>query len=1674
MSKFTDPDNSAHLVGLWDFEDGAKSKDTGTADGVEQDGVFFDGASASGGQLILSDDDESRFEVDGNDNVFENLDEGTIRVRFEQKEHNGGSPDTLVSRGEYDTKSDDGLFDLRVTDEGEVEAYHLMPDGTKVELTTDKDTFKEGDDVEVWYSWDSTTGATLTVVNHTTGEVFSETDNTTGLTMDVGDDDDESFTFGAREKEDGGPFDKEFTGTMDYVAIYNKEIDPELPEPPTDYEPTTTSDLLTLWEFEEDGEKTVDDLAPKGGDEDGEVKDDAEQKDGFLHLDGNKDHMVAGPDSDWQLDEGRIEMVFNQDAGQSGDGTLVSRDSTGNDDGGHLTIWANAAGNVEVRHQTAADSKYYKTPDDFFEKGDDVRVTYAWDKDGVNGFLKVENLTQGTTYEEAIDDALTLDNGSTSEPFVVGANAWVSDDNKANNLTEYFEGKISYVAIYDNAAVQGDFVVEGDQDANLIDIAYTGDPEGDMIDAGDNQVGNDDDVVDAQGGDDTVLSGEGDDLVYAGGGDDSVEGGNGNDTIFGDSGLTAPVTTRESFEWDLAPDPNGANPIENGDEISGFTQNTGSVDVTFTILNSDSGVDNQFEDSTQNVAGIDTGTETIDPNSSFESVLNDQNNDATYQLGFSDEVENVAFRINDIDGDGIVRIRAYDENNQPVEVELTAGANLTLSDTDGVPGNDTADSNGGYEGDSSANYSVLVEIAGPVSRIEIQHDMDGPNNTGVNFTDVYFDATTGDDDDAGNDTLLGEDGEDLIFGEGGDDSIDGGIGNDTLYGDHPPEGTVIGPNLIVNGSFEDTTGASATGYGFVTGSGGIPGWTEDTGDDFDIHNDGRGGVNPTDGNNWLDLEASPGNVRVGQDVAGVVEGETYKLSFDAGDSSNEPQSGSGENLVNVYWGGELIGTIDPQAGQMDSYHFNVVGGAGDGSNRLEFEGTGDEDNIGASIDSVSLVQVAGVPPEDSGNDTITDLDGDNVVVSGPVGSPDQDFPGDAYPVADPDPNDDRDSVTTGGGNDTITTGDDDDTITSGGGADVIDAGFDDDSVNAGGGADFVEGGEGNDTILGGGGADTLFGNEEGGNIYEEDDATDPNPDNDRDSIVGGAGDDSILGGDDDDTLRGGEDNDTLDGGLDDDSLEGGSGDDSLLGGSGEDTLTGGSGDDTIDGGDDDDSITGGSGSDVIEDLDGDNTINAGIAGLGPDDTPDRGVPLPGGGIGLVDVDPDNDKDTVTTGDGNDSITTGDDDDVITAGGGDNTIDSGADDDSVTSGSGDDEIVLGEGSDTVSSGEGSDTIYGGLGPSVPDGANLIDENNIPARNDPILDNGDDSIEAGGGNDLVFGEDDNDTIKGEAGNDTLDGGIDDDSIEGGSGDDSIIGGQGADTLKGGTGDDTFDVGIFDDPLFSDNDLYDEGIGDSIIGGEDADDGDIDVLDLSDAGPLRIIKEDSIDPGGESGESGCVIFYEDAAKTIEKGQLIFKEIEDVIPCFTPGTLIATPQGEVPVESLAAGDVVVTRDNGLQEIRWVGSRTLDAEELETAAPLRPILIKAGALGHGLPERDMVVSPQHRVLMTGELPQLYFEDSEVLVAAKHLVNGDTIVQLGADADVTYIHFMFDRHEVVLSDGAWTESFQPGDQSLGSMGDAQRAEIFAIFPELATVEGLGEYTAARRALRAHEAKLLQL
>ncbi|WP_299692465.1 Ig-like domain-containing protein [uncultured Tateyamaria sp.] len=599
------------------------------------------------------------------------------------------------------------------------------------------------------------------------------------------------------------------------------------------------------------------------------------------------------------------------------------------------------------------------------------------------------------------------------------------------------------------------------------------------------------------------------------------------------------------------------------------------------------------------------------------------------------------------------------------------------------------------------------------------------------------------------------------------------------------------------------------------------------------------------------------------------------------------------------------------------------------------------------------------------------------------------------------------------------------------------------------------------------------GDPEGDFVDNADNIFDPNNPltEDDDIIEAGGGNDTILAGEGADSVNAGEG---------DDQVHGGPGNDTINGEEGNDTIAGGAGDDVVDGGADDDDIRTGDGSDTVEGGTGNDVIDTSNGEFAPDlgFPNDDGTPAPGFPFGFAADDaPDDDRDFVDGGEGDDTISTGDDADTIIGGDGNDVIDGGIDDDIIDGDDttnpdvgGDDRIVGGEGNDLITGGVGDDTIYAGNDPDLGlDQLNIEDDGTNPLfPADPVPNNGMDTVFGGEGNDVIFGADDDDELFGDEGNDTIDGGIDDDLIGGGEDEDLLIGGQGEDTLIGGTGNDTLDGGDGDDDLLGgdDRDLFiNVNAGDVVDGNEGGDD--FDTLDLTDSAPENGSLQVVFDPSNV--ENGVVNYFDENGDQV--GSLTFSNIENVIPCFTPGTLIATPKGERRVEDLKVGDRVITRDNGIQEIRWVGQREMTGADLEAAPNFKPVLIQQGALGKGLPERDMLVSPQHRVLMSGEKTELYFDESEVLVAAKHLTGMDGIDVVDVSG-TTYIHVMFDQHEVILSDGAWTESFQPGDMTLGAMGDAQRAEIIALFPELETADGVEAYSAARRSLKKHEARLL--
>lgn len=352
----------------------------------------------------------------------------------------------------------------------------------------------------------------------------------------------------------------------------------------------------------------------------------------------------------------------------------------------------------------------------------------------------------------------------------------------------------------------------------------------------------------------------------------------------------------------------------------------------------------------------------------------------------------------------------------------------------------------------------------------------------------------------------------------------------------------------------------------------------------------------------------------------------------------------------------------------------------------------------------------------------------------------------------------------------------------------------------------------------------------------------------------------------------------------------------------------------------------------------------------------------------------------------------------------------------------------------------------------DGADVIDENYSDEDTDRVDDTdnaegtNDDEIAAGAGNDSVLAGEGNDTIRGDEGDDTLHGEAGDDILSGGTGNDSLIGGEGNDTFSYSAGDGADTIADFnfgtDDAnhdfanlsSFYDN-LYQ-------LRSDYADDG---ILNQS----------NSISNGGDADYSDNAQFGNGDSLTFQNADRNSFTTENTgVVCFTKGTLIATPSGEVPIESLRAGDLVQTRDNGAQQILWIGRRRLGRKKLAERPDLKPIHIAPTLIGT---DRPLLVSPQHGVLVA-------LDGAEKLIRAKHLAmmqGGQARIAAG-QRDVVYYHILLEHHQIVFANSAPAESFYPGAQAMDALQKAARDEVFTLFPELETVDVLKSYGSQSR------------
>lgn len=320
------------------------------------------------------------------------------------------------------------------------------------------------------------------------------------------------------------------------------------------------------------------------------------------------------------------------------------------------------------------------------------------------------------------------------------------------------------------------------------------------------------------------------------------------------------------------------------------------------------------------------------------------------------------------------------------------------------------------------------------------------------------------------------------------------------------------------------------------------------------------------------------------------------------------------------------------------------------------------------------------------------------------------------------------------------------------------------------------------------------------------------------------------------------------------------------------------------------------------------------------------------------------------------------------------------------------------------------------------------------------NQDDSVLGAPGadtNPAAGGPDDRDTLSGDGGNDI---------IYGGGGDDLINGGTSTDSLYGGDGNDTLDAGVPTGNAGTElleggngNDYFIPNAKTDIVAGGDG----IDTVNLS-AFPGATWTQDpttgdwsTSTPNGPINVSG-VEWFTDGTSFNQNPNLV---------CFAAGTRIATARGEVTVEDLRVGDLVLAAHGGapLQPVMWLGRTRVNVARQADRTKVAPILIKAGALADGVPHRDLRVSPEHAMFLDGRL-----------VPAKHLVNGTSIVQELWCAEVTYWHVELPSHGLLVADGAVSESYFDD----GNRKHFDNYGIATLFKDFASERGNGRYAEA--------------
>ncbi|QDC08737.1 Hint domain-containing protein [Oceanicola sp. D3] len=220
------------------------------------------------------------------------------------------------------------------------------------------------------------------------------------------------------------------------------------------------------------------------------------------------------------------------------------------------------------------------------------------------------------------------------------------------------------------------------------------------------------------------------------------------------------------------------------------------------------------------------------------------------------------------------------------------------------------------------------------------------------------------------------------------------------------------------------------------------------------------------------------------------------------------------------------------------------------------------------------------------------------------------------------------------------------------------------------------------------------------------------------------------------------------------------------------------------------------------------------------------------------------------------------------------------------------------------------------------------------------------------------------------------------------------------------------------------------------------------------------------------GTELWVSAAARPAETPLPPGETAEGGVICFTAGTRIATPDGYKAVQDLREGDMVQTKDDGAQPVMWSGARRMTGARLFAMPQLRPMRIRAGVLGPDIPDGDLLVSPNHRMLIRGPAAQALYNTPEVLVRARDLSGLRGITTDHHLTEVTYVHILMDRHQVLFANGVETESFHPAEADFGTLDAGDRERLLDGLPWLR--KRPDDYGApARRTLSCAEAAILR-